>query len=102
MDSAIALPLHGLLGVLDQVMDDLTQAQWVAEDLHPRGPQGHFEADLAAGAAIEVQDLAHQAVEHQSLGLHLGGASIVGEVVDHGLHGLDLLDYGTGGAVEEP
>ena len=98
-DPGRGLVLHRLQGILDQIVNDLAQTQGVPLD----AGLADLKVDLdRRDGAVEVQHLGHQPVQAQGFRLHLGGARIVGEVVDHGLHGLDLLDDGVGRAVHHP
>ena len=81
-----------LLGVLDQVVQHLAQLVAVGQHL---GQLGRRSAWIrAASASYNCEHLAHQGVQVERRQHRRRRARIVAEVVDHVLHGLDLVDDG--------
>ena len=82
-------------------MDHLAQLGGVAHHARQVRRQAGVDDVIAVLGQVEVQNLADQAVQVERVEHGRWRARIVAEVVDHALHGVDLVDDGGGAALEQ-
>ena len=92
----------GLDGVLDQIVQQLAQANLVGLDRQRF--LGQLQLDLHPGGivAVEIEHLGDKLVQFQRRQLQARRAGVFAEGVHHFLHRLHLLNDGVGAALQHP
>ena len=86
------LRLLGILGVLQQVVDDLAQLLRIPQ--HRRAGCIQIQGDRRLSRLVQMQDLLHQRIQIQGLQFRRWQASEVAEFIDQPFHGIHLVHNG--------
>ena len=100
LDPGVGPPIQCLVSILDQVVYHLAQAQGIPIDLRLARLQADIQDISRVGAQVQLDHLGHQPIQDERGDVHLGRPGVVRKGIDHGLHRLDLLDYGVGRPVQ--